>query len=432
MIVYVMKQLRHNIHLIILSAILLFSFITRIYNVNIPEKYYFDEVYHAVTAKLYARNDPSGYEWWHEPPEPNTAIEWLHPPLAKLTQAFGILVFGENSFGWRISSVVFGTLVILLIYILAKKLTDSKNIGLIAAFLASLDGLLFAQSRIAMNDIHLTFFVLLSIIVYQQYKERKTNIWLLLSGIVAGLSMSSKWSGVFVLGVFFADQFFTFVRERKTLKKKHVAQLLFAWIIIPVIVYILSFTQFWIQGHTFEQFKELHNQIWQYQVNLKATHPRQSRPLEWMFDVKPVWFYVDYSKDNEVANIYNVGNPVLFIGGLISLFYLFYSLIFMKMQKKEFSNIVLLLLSYVIIWTPWFFSPRIMFFYHYTPAVPFLCIGLSITTYELIRSNAWRTVGLSVIFMSIFWFVLFFPYISGIHMPNEFVKSIYQIIPTWK
>ena len=90
---YAMKHFRNNIHLIILSAILLFSFITRIYHVNIPDKYYFDEVYHAVTAKLYARNDPSGYEWWHQPPEPNTAIEWLHPPLAKLTQAFGILIF---------------------------------------------------------------------------------------------------------------------------------------------------------------------------------------------------------------------------------------------------------------------------------------------------------------------------------------------------
>ena len=67
----------------LLLAILAFAFFTRMFQLHIPEEYYFDEVYHAVTAKLVARNDPRAYEWWHPAPEPNTAIEWLHPPLAK-------------------------------------------------------------------------------------------------------------------------------------------------------------------------------------------------------------------------------------------------------------------------------------------------------------------------------------------------------------
>lgn len=92
----------------VLLFILAFAYLTRMYQLNIPERYMFDEVYHAVTSKLIAQNDPRAFEWWNPPPEPDTAVDWLHPPIAKYTQAFFILIFGDNSFGWRYSSVLFG------------------------------------------------------------------------------------------------------------------------------------------------------------------------------------------------------------------------------------------------------------------------------------------------------------------------------------
>ena len=93
---------------VILVAILLFAFVTRLYRIHVPDHYIFDEVYHAVTAKLIAANDPRAFEWWHGAIEPNTAVDWLHPPLAKYTQAFFIKILGSSSFSWRISSVLFG------------------------------------------------------------------------------------------------------------------------------------------------------------------------------------------------------------------------------------------------------------------------------------------------------------------------------------
>lgn len=90
----------------VLVLILLFAFFTRLYNVQFPENYYFDEVYHAMTAKLVARNDPRAYEWTHgDTIEPNTYVEWLHPPMAKYAQAAMINLVGENAVGWRLSSV---------------------------------------------------------------------------------------------------------------------------------------------------------------------------------------------------------------------------------------------------------------------------------------------------------------------------------------
>ena len=124
---------------VILILILFFAFVSRIYRLHIPDRYIFDEVYHAITAKLVAANDPRAFEWWHGPIEPDTAVDWLHPPLAKYTQAFFIKILGSSGFSWRISSVLFGVGVIWAIYKLSQELFDDQRISLLAAGLASLD-----------------------------------------------------------------------------------------------------------------------------------------------------------------------------------------------------------------------------------------------------------------------------------------------------
>ncbi|MFZ1721414.1 MAG: phospholipid carrier-dependent glycosyltransferase, partial [Microgenomates group bacterium] len=150
----------------ILLAILAFTFITRIVRLTSPEVYVFDEVYHGITSKLIARNDPRAYEWWNAPVEENTAVDWLHPPLAKYTQATSMLVFGENSFGWRFSSVIFGILTVWVTAKLAFTLFRDERVALLSALFVSLDGLILTQSRIAMNDIHVTFLMILAVWMY--------------------------------------------------------------------------------------------------------------------------------------------------------------------------------------------------------------------------------------------------------------------------
>lgn len=419
-----------NLTYIILALILLFSFATRIYRVWIPERYYFDEVYHAVTAKLYARNNPAGYEWWHNEPEPDTAIEWLHPPVAKLTQALGILVFGENSYGWRISSVIFGVGVVGATFLVAYRLSKSRKVALLSAFLVSLDGLVLAQSRIAMNDIHVTFFILISVFFYSKWKSPpQKQIFLILTGLFTGLSIATKWSGIFLLGIFGFDQLFDWISKKKFPSLDLLSNLFINFVALPALIYILSFSQFFLQGHTWKQFEELHNQIWRYQTTLEATHPRQSRPVEWVLDMKPVWMYVDYSSEGKISNIYNLGNPLIFVGGLIAFFWLLYRTI-----KSKNRNYILLILAYLLVWLPWMFSPRIMFFYHYLPAIPFLTIILSIMLVSMINAKS-KLVNYSAylfVFMCLLWFVLYYPYLTGLPVSRELTSKIYYILPGWK
>src|ERR1700733_7994474 len=84
----------------------------------------------------------------------------VQPELGKELIAIGEAMFGLNSFGWRFSSAVFGTLAILLISRIARRMTRSTLLGCIAGLLMSLDGLEFVLSRTGILDIFLMFFVL--------------------------------------------------------------------------------------------------------------------------------------------------------------------------------------------------------------------------------------------------------------------------------
>jgi dolichyl-phosphate-mannose--protein O-mannosyl transferase len=104
----------------ILIAIILFAFVTRVYQIQNPPKDYFDEIYHAFTARLVLHADSKAWEWWNPHPE-GFAYEWTHPPVSKLGMALG-MVFGENSFGWRIPQAIVGTISILFVYCLPRNI----------------------------------------------------------------------------------------------------------------------------------------------------------------------------------------------------------------------------------------------------------------------------------------------------------------------
>jgi dolichyl-phosphate-mannose--protein O-mannosyl transferase len=220
-----------------------------------------------------------------------------------------------------------------------------------------------------------------------------------------------------------------YIKHGKFPKVEQLFRYFIAWIFIPCVVYILSYAQFWLQGHTIGQFVELHKQIWYYQTHLVATHPYQSTPLQWVFDVRPVWLSVDYSIPGKIGNIYNTGNPVIFIVGLVALLCLFAECIHRFEWNKLFLTI-----CYVSVWGLWLFSPRIMFFYHYAPAVPFLCIALAAVLHRWLemKKKRYHLGAYGVLGLAMVWFVVFYPNLTGLPVPAEFANKVYFAIPSWK
>src|SRR5581483_10533631 len=144
-------MLKKLLNLLPETLVFLFALLTRLLNLGYPKNQMFDEVYHAFTAQQMFKGNPAAWEWWNPSP-PGFAYEWTHPPLAKEFMVLGMYIFGDNSFGWRFFSALLGFGSIVLIYLISLHLSRKREVAIIAAFVASMDGLLLVMSRIAMND----------------------------------------------------------------------------------------------------------------------------------------------------------------------------------------------------------------------------------------------------------------------------------------
>lgn len=161
---------------------------------------YFDEIYFARTAYEYANG--------------LTAYEWVHPPLGKVIQMLPIAVFGMNPLSYRLMGNIAGILMIPVLYILAKNMFQKRKYAIVAGLLMALDTFHFAQSRMGTADTFLVLFIMLSFLFFYQYLilDRNTKlsrrlVKLFLSGLFVGLSIATKWTGLFA-GVAMAILFF--------------------------------------------------------------------------------------------------------------------------------------------------------------------------------------------------------------------------------
>ncbi|MFQ6019692.1 MAG: phospholipid carrier-dependent glycosyltransferase, partial [Dehalococcoidia bacterium] len=181
---------------VLLLGLMAVAVFTRFWRLGTPDDFFFDEVYYAFTAREYLDGNKAAWEFFATPPE-GFAYEWTHPPLAKLFMAGGMILLGENPLGWRFFGALAGVGAVLFTYLLGKKLFKSEIVALSAAFLLTVEGLLFVQSRLATADVYLVFFALgtLYFLVSDRY---------LLSGVFFGAALATKWSaGLIILPISF-------------------------------------------------------------------------------------------------------------------------------------------------------------------------------------------------------------------------------------
>ncbi|MBI2337805.1 phospholipid carrier-dependent glycosyltransferase [Candidatus Daviesbacteria bacterium] len=386
----------------ILIAILLLAAFLRLYRLDFPNKYVFDEVYHAFTAKEFLANHKEGWEWWNTPP-PGVAYEWTHPPLAKEIMAVSMFALRtQDAWSYRLPGVLFGVLSVYLVYLLGLKLLNSQKAALIAAFVFSLDGLNFVQSRTGMNDIYYVTFVLACLLLL-------LNKQFIFAAIVFGLALSSKWASIYAYLIFIP----LLLKNRQYL---HLA----SFAVIPPIIYFLSYSPFFFIGHNLNQFKELQQQMWWYHTNLKATHSYSSPWWSWPLNLYPVWYFVDYGK-NTIANIFASGNPALFWSGVIAVI-----LTIREVILKKSLNLLIILLGFFSFWLPWSISPRIMFLYHFSPSVPFLSLALGYQLNKLLESSERKKLAITILVLIILAFVLIFPFLTAVPIPRDFVKVFFM------
>jgi hypothetical protein len=112
---------------------------------------------------------------------------------------------GQFAFSWRIVGVLFGALMAACLYLLARILFRRRSVGLLVALFTVVDGMFFAQSRIAMNDTYVGGFLLLAYLIFallwlNVWKSR-VAFWLGMPilGVVLGLALVSKWVAFYAM-----------------------------------------------------------------------------------------------------------------------------------------------------------------------------------------------------------------------------------------
>ena len=98
-----------------------------------------------------------------------------------------------------------GVLSAALLYLLARVLFARRSVAVIAAVLVLAEGMLFANSRIAMNDVYVTTFVVLAVLLFAPLYLAPRRPWtaaalLLAAGVALGLALASKWVALYAIG----------------------------------------------------------------------------------------------------------------------------------------------------------------------------------------------------------------------------------------
>ena len=110
---------------------------------------------------------------------------------------------GSTQFAWRLSGVVFGAILVGLIYLLAATMFSRRRVAVLAAAFVAVDGMSYVMSRISMNDIFVTAFIVAAYLVFWQVwsgRWQRSAWWALpLVGVLIGLAAATKWVGFYAL-----------------------------------------------------------------------------------------------------------------------------------------------------------------------------------------------------------------------------------------
>lgn len=410
---------------------------------------YFDEIYHARTA----------YEYIHG----RYSYENTHPPLGKIFIAIGMLIWGVCPFGWRIMGVLFGIAMLPALYIFVKRMFKKTWLSACTTLIFAFDFMHFSQTRIATIDVFVTFFIILMYYFMYKYVSmsfydtslKKTFVPLGLSGICMGLGCASKWTGAYAgvgLGVIFFTCLYRRYREYVYAKKnidgvtngiahrdvvekfipntkKTILFCIGFFVIVPVIIYTLSYIPFRDGSDSGLITQMLRNQetMFSYHSDLVSTHPYSCNWYNWPTMYRPVWYYSRQVSDTVSEGISAFGNPLVWWVGIPAAVYMIY-LVWKKKDRKA----VFLVLAYLAQYLPWMLITRTTYMYHYFPSIPFVTMMIGYAMHNIVGENKKRRkLAYFYVAATIALFLLFYPVLSGYPIDKQWVYDHLRWFNTW-
>lgn len=457
--------------LIIVAAVL------RFVNLAHPATLVFDETYYVKDAWTLSH---LGYEgsWPAESDGRFAAGETMiftdqgsrvvHPPLGKWLIALGLFAFGgADPFGWRFTTAVLGTLTVLVVYLIARRLTASVWWAGLAALFIAIDGLSITMSRVALLDGILTFFVLLgTLFIVLDHRGTMARVarstdafigpvmwrrpWVIAAGLAFGAAGAVKWSGLYALAAFglYLVASDAWARRRAGVQMWGASAIgrqgpaSFMLLVGPAAaVYLASWTGWLVTagGYMRDSADSAIIALWNYHadsasfhVGLSSPHSYGSPAWQWPFLARPTSMYwndgtcgTGSGEYRCVEAISSLPNPMLWWVGILAIVALTYALV-----RYRDWRYAIVLVGFASSYVPWLLVPNRTIFQFYTVLLmPFMMIALALILQRLSHpsepgrereASAWRiTTGILVV-VAVAVSAFFLPLATGMKVPYDF------------
>jgi dolichyl-phosphate-mannose-protein mannosyltransferase len=416
-----------------------FGTFLRFYRLSVPPSIVFDETYYVPDALgilkygtehnyianrngLLARGDQHIF---------TAGGEFVaHPPFGKVMIAAGEWIFGLNPFGWRFAVAVVGSLSILMIARIARRMTRSTMLGCIAGLLLSLDGLEFVLSRTAILDIFVMFWVLAGFgcLLIDRDRARArlaermahpppdragpylgVRWWRGLAGICIGLATASKWDGVWYIPAYFALCLFWDLGARRAagvqrwvygaLVKDGILGLA-SLIVVPFFTYIAAWSGWLFTNTGYDRnwaaqngihipvvsalvsLYEYNKAMLHFDATLTTRQPYESQPWDWLVISRPVsFYYAGPTLGHDGCHVQNCSQEVLAIGTpmiwWVALATLTICALWWVTQRDWRAGAIVL--SFLVGILPWLlYLPRTKFYFYAVAFDPFLVLSITL------------------------------------------------------
>lgn len=364
----------------------------------------------------------------------------VHPPLAKKIEALGEMVFGYTPLGWRFMAALFGSAVVVLTMLLARRLSQSRMIALFAGTIALCDGVLLVIGRFGMLDVFILLFIVTAAWTlagdmrdvhqrfHDSYMEGEINPrlgfrwWRFATGVLLGCALAVKWSGLYYIAFFglLSSFYDLWLRHRYGVKNpvretllKDVPSALASIVLIPAVLYVWSWRA-WFASETAVYRHALsdgtiansdwpglaklpealagwfyyHLSVLRFHSELTSSsghsHPWDSKPWSWLVASRPI-LYFSANGDDSRRMIYLFGTPAIWWLTVPVLLWAVWAWVTRKDRR-----VILPLVGFAAGFLPWLAAfDRQMYFFYAAPLAPFTIVLIALALGELSKRGTY-------------------------------------------
>lgn len=312
---------------------------------------------------------------------------WYHPNLRNIViYAVGKLS-GYGPYALRGMSLLAGILGVFIAGALLRVLTGNRPAALAAACFLAIDPVHITFSRQAIQETWTIFFILLGVLLAVLYRDRNRPWMMIAAGIVFGLGMASKFHAVFPLMVILFSGIAGAWRARSVPRGVFLFSCL---VLLPAAVYLLTYLPWFGRGYDMGEWLRMQAVLF----NKMTTHA--GNPMDqvidtraWQWFLRPMGYAGFVHAQGRPFVTIAFSNPVVWLLVLPATVYVMREIIRSRYAGYEREGLILLLVLFIVSYTPLALSPRPIWLLSSLAVLPFGMMIVAVAIMEWSRANAW-------------------------------------------